>query len=223
MPDDRDRHGEQRDDRGAPGLQEEDDDKHHQQHGDDQRLDHLLDRRLHEARRVVDDVVAHARREVVLELLHLRAHGVRERERVRARRLENGDRGGFLVVEQAAQRVRAGGELDPAQVAHADQAAGCGVGAHDDVGELLLGREAPLCVDVRAGTRCPWAPARANCAGGDLRVLLADRGDHFACRDAARRELARVEPDHASRSRRRRTVCTEPMPGMRSSSSRTLS
>ena len=136
-----------------------------------QRRDDLLDRGLHEARRVVDDAVAHAGREVDLELLHRRAHVVRQRQRIRTRRLEDGDGRGFLVVQQAAQRVRAGREFHPPEVAHADQPAGGRVGPHDDVGELFLGRQPALGVhgELELGARasravrprCRQPPARS--------------------------------------------------------------
>ena len=46
--DDRDGHGEQRDDRRAPGLQEDDDDEHDHRERLEQRVDDRLDRAAHE-------------------------------------------------------------------------------------------------------------------------------------------------------------------------------
>ena len=53
--DDRHRHRQQRNDRGAPGLQEQDHHQHHQHHRFEQRVHHRLDRGADELRRVVDD------------------------------------------------------------------------------------------------------------------------------------------------------------------------
>ena len=58
--DHRHRHGEQRNDRGAPGLQEQDDDQHHERDRFEQRVHHRFDRGAHELRRVVDDLVVDA-------------------------------------------------------------------------------------------------------------------------------------------------------------------
>src|SRR5690606_34433411 len=49
--------GEDRDDRGAPALQEEEDDEDDQRDGDDERQLHLVDRDFHELGRIVDDLV----------------------------------------------------------------------------------------------------------------------------------------------------------------------
>jgi hypothetical protein len=97
--DERDRNRDQRDDGGAPGLQEHDDDEHDQKNGlADGRL-HLVDRLLDELGRVVDDGVLDARREPLGKLLHGGADGLRGGQRVRARPLEHRKRDRGLEVQ----------------------------------------------------------------------------------------------------------------------------
>ena len=81
--------------------------------------DHRVDRLADEDRRVVDDAVVHARREGLLQPLHRRVHVVGGLERVGAGTLEDADRDGGLVVEEAAQRVAVGAELEARDVATA--------------------------------------------------------------------------------------------------------
>ena len=101
--DDRDWHGDQRNDRRAPGLQEQDHHQHDQHQGFEQRLDHGLDRIAYEDRRVVHDLVRHAFGEILAELGHGLANRIRELERIGARGLRNRNRDGRLVAEQCAQ------------------------------------------------------------------------------------------------------------------------
>ncbi len=58
--DQRHRHGDQRNDRGAPGLQEHDDDQDDEQDGLEQRVHHRVNGAAHEHGRVVDDLVVDA-------------------------------------------------------------------------------------------------------------------------------------------------------------------
>ena len=66
-PDQRNRHRDERDDRGAPALQEEIDDEEDEQHRLGERLHDLGDRHFDEARRVVRDRVGEALRELLRE------------------------------------------------------------------------------------------------------------------------------------------------------------
>ncbi len=68
----RNRYGNERNDRRAPRLQEQDDDEHDQHDRFEQRVEHRVDRLLHELRRVVDDFVLHAIREILAQLFHRR-------------------------------------------------------------------------------------------------------------------------------------------------------
>ena len=172
--DDRDRHGDQRNDRGAPGLQEQDDHQHDQRDGFEQGVHHRLDRLAHEHRRVVDDPVVHALREILLELLHGLAHRRRTaRARWRPGAWKIGMASDGLVVEQAAHAVGLRAELDARDVAQAHDLAVV-AGLDDDVAELLLVGEAARGVerDLELGV---GRGRRADLAGRHLHVLLADR------------------------------------------------
>ena len=72
--DERYRNGDERDDGGAPGLQEQDNDDHHQNDRFDQRLHHRRQGRPHEHGWIISDPVFEALREVALQLLHLGAN-----------------------------------------------------------------------------------------------------------------------------------------------------
>ena len=157
-------------------------------------MDHRFDGLLHEARRVIDDPVVDAVRKVLLDLLHRLAHVVRQRDGVRLRRLEDGDRHRRLVVEQAAQCVLAGAQLDASDVLQMQHAA-VGRGGDDDVAEFLFGHQPALRIhrQLKVGVlRCRRC---AHHARRDLLVLLADRARHIARGEVARRELLRIEPD----------------------------
>ena len=65
--------GQDRDDRGAPRLQEQDDDEDDEHERFDQRVDHGVDRELDELGRIVDDRVADTRREVLFQSAPSRA------------------------------------------------------------------------------------------------------------------------------------------------------
>ena len=192
--DDRDRHRQQRDDGGAPGLQEQDHDQHHQRDRLQQRVHHRLDRGAHELRRVVDDLVIDAFGHRLLQLRHGLAHAVGDLDRVGARRLEDrhGDR--VLVVQQRAQRVVRGAQLQPRDVAQPRHRA-VGAALDDDVAELVLALQPALRVDRQLQVDALDAGRRADHAGRGLDVLLADRAHHVARGEAALRDLLRVEPD----------------------------
>ena len=132
--------------------------------GFEQRVDHRLDRLAHEHRRVVDDVVVEALREVLLQLLHRLADVAGELQRVGAGRLEDRNRDGVLVVEQAAQIaycLRA--ELDTRDVAQAHDLA-VRARLDDDVAELLLVGQTALRIDRPAGTATVIASAARRSA-----------------------------------------------------------
>ena len=115
--DDRDRHGEQRDDRGAPGLQEHDDHQHHQDHRFQQGMNDRVDRFAHELGRVVHDAVCRRLPGSPFDSSAIVARtSVGQLQRVGAGRLEDRDGDGRLVVEQRAQGVRIGTELEARHV-----------------------------------------------------------------------------------------------------------
>jgi hypothetical protein len=192
--DQRDRHGGQRDQRGAPGLQEDDHHDHDQHDRLEQGLDHGLDRLAHEDRRVVDDAVLQACGEGLGDLGQLGAHVARELQRVGARRLEDRQRHRDLVVQQRAHRVARGAELDARDVREV-QLLPLRTDLDDDLLELALLDEPPLRGQLRLEGARAGERRLADRARRDLRVLGADRRDHVAGHQAARGELVRVEPD----------------------------
>ena len=139
-----------------------------------ERLHDGVDRLAHEHRRVVDDAVVDALREVLRELRHLGAHLVRDLDRVAAAGpLIDRDRDGLLVVEQRAQRVGARAELDARDVLQARDLAAF-AGLDDDVLELFLGDEAALRVDEQLELVPRSAPAARR--AGRLRPARSARG-----------------------------------------------
>jgi hypothetical protein len=100
----RHRHGQQRNDGGAPGLQEQDHHHHHQGHGFQQGLDHGLDGGPHELRGVVGDAELHAFGHVLLQLGHGGAHIGRDLQGVGARGLEHAHaHGGSLLSRERSE------------------------------------------------------------------------------------------------------------------------
>ena len=152
-----------------------------------------MDRAAHEHRRVVVDLVAHALGKALGELLHGRAHLGRQVERIRSRELENRDRHRRLAVEHAAQSVGLRTELESRDVAQVRRLAVCTV-LDDDVLELLLGLQSALRVDDVLELRPRQRRLAADLARRDLYVLLANGGQYLIDVDAARGELAGIEP-----------------------------
>jgi hypothetical protein len=192
--DHRHRHCQERNDGGAPGLQEQDHHQHHQRDGFQQRVHHRLDRGAHELRRVVGDAVFHAFGHVLVDLRHRLAHVGRDVERVGVGRLEHADADRVVVIEQRAQRIVGRAELEPADVAQPRHLA-TGTRLDDDVAELLFGLQPALGVDGQLHVHARQARRCADHAGRRLDVLAADRSHHVAGREAALRDLLRVEPD----------------------------
>ena len=144
--DDRNRNGDQRNDRRAPCLQEDDDDEYDQRHRFQQRMHHGLDRGANELGRIVDDTEIDAVRHVLLDLRHDRANVVGNFERVRPRRLKHANADRRFVVEQRAQRVFGCAEFHAPDIAQAGDLAVL-ARLHDDIAELFLTGEPALRVD----------------------------------------------------------------------------
>ena len=190
-------HSQQRNDGGAPGLQEQDHHDHHQGDGFDQRLDNRLDGRTHELCGVVRNPVLHTFGHVLLDLVHGPAHIGRDVERVGARGLEHAHAHGRVVVEQRAQRIVGSTQLQAGDVAQACHRA-VGAGLDDDVAKLFLGRQTALGVDGQLQVHARQAGRCAHHTGSGLHVLPTDGRHHIAGREAALRDLLGVQP-HAHR------------------------
>ena len=72
----------QRDDRGAPGLEKDQDHENDKRYCFEKRLLHFVDRFADRNRRVVNNRVVEPGRETLLELSHFLSHGVGRGERV---------------------------------------------------------------------------------------------------------------------------------------------
>lgn len=101
------RDGNQRDDRRAPGLQEQDHHQHNKHYRFQQGLHHRPDRVAHENRWVVRCRPLHVFREARGQLGHLGAHGVRQIDSVGTRGLEDTDPDRVFVVQLGAQGIAA--------------------------------------------------------------------------------------------------------------------
>ncbi len=87
-------------------------------------------------------------------------------------------------------------QLDPADVADADQAAALPVvGLDDDVLEIRRVVQAPGDVDRVLEVQAVRGRRHADHAGGDLLALLLDRADHVGRHQPIGLQLVRVQPD----------------------------
>ncbi len=182
------------DERVAQVLQEQVHHREHQHHGLEQGHDHLLDRGLDEGRRVVGDVVLHARRKLTRQLLQRLAHPCRGLHGVGAGRQLHGEGAGGLAVQARAVLVFLCADLDTGDIAQGHHGP-VGVGPQHDRGEL--GRVAQLPFDDDVGGdflgRPTWQVT--DTAGRHLGVLRSDGVDHVGGRQAQADQLARVDPD----------------------------
>ena len=184
----RHRNGHQRNQGGAPALQEEKDHGDDEQHGFEQGLHDLFDRHLDEARGVVGHRVGHARREARGDRRHGAVDLGGDIERVRAGLQEDAHQRGRLAVDAADEVVVLGTELDARHVLQAQRAA-VGLGAQQDVFELPHFAQAALRGDGVDHLLRATRGRLPHFAGGELRVLLVD-----GARDVARGELELRQP-----------------------------
>src|SRR5665213_1985838 len=95
----RNRHGNQWNDRGSPGLQENDHHDDDQHDGLDQSVHHGMDRAAHEHGGIVGHVVVDALGKAFLELRHLGANGIGYGDGIAAGALEYGNSHGSAIVQ----------------------------------------------------------------------------------------------------------------------------
>ena len=115
-------------------------------------------------------------------------------DRIGARRQIEADRDRRLAVEAAFDVLVLRAELDPGDIAHAQQRA-VGIGAQHDVAELLRRRQPALRLDVQLELLVVADRARADAADRGLHVLRLDRADHVGRRQLQIVEALGVEPD----------------------------
>ena len=141
-----DRHHDGRDDGVAKTLQEQVHHQEHQRHGLDQGHGHFRDGDFDEARTVVGNLVLHALREQLRQLVHALMHGRRGGERVARGRELHADAGGRIAVQARRGRIGLGAQFVARDIAQPD-AGTVGVGAQHDVAELFGGGELALYYD----------------------------------------------------------------------------
>ena len=113
-------HGQQRDQRSAPVLQEEVDHQDHQHDGDQEGFDDLLHAFGHRARLVKRYGVIHIFREALLHLGHQLADAGGGLDRIGAGQLVDGDDGGGLTIQAADNAVVLRAQFDSGDVFHSN-------------------------------------------------------------------------------------------------------
>ena len=141
--DQRDRHGKQRNQRGAPALQEDVDHQDHQREGDQKRYDDFLHAFGDRARRIQRDDEIQVFREALLHLGHQLIDAGGSIDRVRARQLVGGNDGARLSVETACDAIVLRTQLDSSDIADPDDPA-VGRFAHHDLSEFFRRHKAAL-------------------------------------------------------------------------------
>ena len=113
---------------------------------------------------------------------------------VRTGRQIDADRDRRLPVDAAFDVLVLGAELDPGDIADAQQRA-VGVGAQHDVAELLGRRQSALGLDIHLELLIVTDRARADPANRRLDILRLDCIDHVGRRQLQIVEALSVEPD----------------------------
>ena len=189
-----DRHGNRRDQRGAEALQEDEHDDEDEDDGLDQRLDHLLDRKLDERGGVIGrddlDVGRQARRQLGEHFLDAsgRVDGISAGGEVYAKA------GSGQAVEARTAGVAFRTDLDARDIAQMDDRA-VSARLQDDVAELVRRLQLALRRDRDVELLALNAGQRAELAGRDLLVLGRDRRCDVARDQLVLGELVRIEPD----------------------------
>ena len=192
--DQRNRNRDERDDRGAPGLEKDQHDENDERDGFEECLLHFVDRLADRNGRVVDNCVVESGGEALLQLSHLLPNRVGRGECVRARELENGNRGRRFSAEPTVDRVIARSEFNPRDIAHASDLS-VRASLNDDVAELFFVREPALRANRVLKCGCALRHRRrADNSGCDLHVLFLQRLHDILRRQIARRGLVRIEP-----------------------------
>ena len=191
--DQRDGNGQQRNQCGAPALEEDVHHHDHQQDGDSQSLDNFADTLADGARRVERDIVVHACREARFHLGHQLLDAVGGVDGVRPRQLINRDDGTGVPIEPPGDGVILAAEFDAGHVLHADGTAIGGFANHD-LAELVGGCETPL-RSHGVGELLPWGDRfTAHLPGGIHRVLCLNGAHYFGDCDSQLGKLIRLHP-----------------------------
>ena len=124
-------------------AEEQEDDEGHEHEGDDQRAHDLLDGRGHEHGGIPEHVVDQVVGEALLQIVHDFADMARDVDGIGAGRLENADRRRRRTVEAAVALLALGAQVDAGDVLDPHDRA-VGIGAHDDIVELVGPRQPAL-------------------------------------------------------------------------------
>ena len=150
--------------------------------------------------------------EVLLQLLHGRAHGVGH---LAGRWSPDAGRSAWHAppcCRAGAQGVVVRAQLDAGHVAQVGDLRRSAPARDHDVAELLLGRQAALGVDGDLEVGLAGRGRGADLAGGHLDVLLAQRADHVAGGQAARRPASAGRARCAWSRAPVPNICTSPTP-----------
>ena len=189
----RHRHGQQRNERGPPALEEQEHHQDDQHQGLEQGMLDLLDALGHRQGGVQADHVVEIRRKPLLQVLHQRLGAVGRLDRVGARHLVEGDQGAGFAVEPPFHAVGLGAEFDPGHVGHAHHRA-VRVGAQHHPAEIL-GRLQPALGAHRVGELLARRHRLgAHLAGRVDRVLGVDRIDDLGDGDVEPGQPVRLDP-----------------------------
>ena len=140
------------------------------------------------------DGVFKTRRKALLGLGHQILGALSGLDGVGTGKLVNGDDGGRLAVEAALQVVELGAQLDACDIFEAHDGA-IGIGANDDLGELLFGDQAAF-GDDRIGIFLAWRNRFAtDLSRGIYGVLGFQGGDDFRYGDLQLGKLIGIQPE----------------------------
>ena len=184
----------ERNQRGAPVLQEQEYHQEHQRHRLEQRVHHLTDRNLHKTRGVVHHVVGEARRIGFKQRRHCRLDAVCGGQRIGVRLQENANESRCFAINATDEVVILGTQFDARHVFQPQQRS-VGVGADDDVLEFRGLRQPSLGGDGIDQFLRPAGRRLADLAGGELRVLFVQRACQVTRRQFQLRQAVRTRPD----------------------------
>ncbi len=188
-----DRHGEHRDQRGAQAAEEEEHDQDDEDKGLDQRLLHLMDRVGDEDGGVVGDLPGEIHGKALLQPRHEFSHCAERIDRVRARRLIDGDGRRRRTIEARLAVEVGGAELQPRHIAQPQDRA-VRIGANDDVFEFGDGGQAALGRNVELQLLVVGDRTGADATDGGLQVLALNRVDDVAGRQVEAGQAVRLDP-----------------------------
>src|SRR6267378_6635155 len=176
----------ERNDRGAPGLEKDQDDENDQRDCFEERLLYFMNRFPDRDCRVVNNCVVESGGKTLLEFSHFLPDRVGSCQSVRTGELVNRNRRRRFSAELTVDGVVARGELDPRDVAHASDLP-VGASLNDNITELLFIGQPALRTDrvlkCSCAVRNRWRTDDSSC---DLHILLLKRLDNILRRQITR-------------------------------------